>query len=547
MLLALMLLAGSFQVVGAAEIAGRISTTAYGKVIEIVDADAIVVQLTDGRTAYIKLLGVDASTREGGLQYMQDNAFGKQVMLVPDLMAPMQSTGRWSYMYAYLMSESGIAAKESLNQALVRLGYAEVDQNLTFISEYAALSTEQEGAKSKKIGLWDDGKILGTYSSSEKININTATVAMMEETFTGTIPSGLLSNIISFRNNNPFSRVEDIKFVTGMTKEFYDNNNYYMSVITNINSASEKELRSLSYSSDANIKKVLDYRADDDFEDIEELYDEARVTKNYYENNKGFISVDDDTPMVSAVPERTVNINTASKSQIDAISDISSAQAANIVSGRRRGYTYKTLGELKGVAGSFSLDKLNKVSDNLHLYTDINYCTKRELESLFGGFHTSGIITDIMDDRPFDSIDALKAYVSDSEFETFERFIYVDEMDIPDRINLNTAKSTQLEDIGMTAAQRKRIKDKQGEMKKPADIPFDITEFDDEVALYTNINTASRTELESLNAFKSSAIDAIVSYTSSQPFGSEKELYDFLKQEEAEDDYDDVKTFIVLR
>jgi DNA uptake protein ComE-like DNA-binding protein len=96
--------------------------------------------------------------------------------------------------------------------------------------------------------------------------------------------------------------------------------------------------------------------------------------------------------------------------------------------------------------------------------------------------------------------------------------------------NLNTASDTQLISAGFTIVQMNRIIAARL-MADAADIPVDVREIgmDENVTLYTNMNRASVTELKTLHPQMTDEVaESIRLYRQDQPFGSLEEFRAFM-------------------
>jgi DNA uptake protein ComE-like DNA-binding protein len=530
----------AFQTINANQPA-VLTSTVTGRVVEVIDADALAVRLTDGRIMYVRLLGVDASTRHGGLRFMQDSVFGKNVSVVPDYTgsAP-QMTGRYNYAYVFIGSN-----REMLNRTLIRYGFAEADTRYRGISNYNTLASSQSEARSIRAGIWGEGEH-GVFLSNERINLNTASSRILEENMSQDTPDTVIMHIVNHRQRAPFKSVSELKFVPGMTRNLYNSNRHLFSVITNINRAGERELRSLFEGTRENVNKILQYRTRRQFSELTDLFREADVDREFYDRNRHYLAMNDTTVMTHSIPIFVVNVNTATYAQLNAISDVPSALATEIVNSRRTGYTLKTLGELDALH-RLSVTELNALADNLNIYTDVNSATIHELESLYGAAQIQRDINNIEAARPINDINRLRNVLPEERFLRIQKHIYARDLEVPERININTANNDQLRSIGMTSSEASSILSRRGAIHTPSHIPFNISNYDTSVALYTNINMATVRELRSLNAFTENVIAAIISYREDQPFGSRAELEMFFTDQGYLSAYRSVRNFIVVR
>lgn len=539
----------------AATDAGTVGDRKLGLVVDIIDGEAMVVKFGDANV-FIKLIGINTKASEDALDYMTTHVKGKYVWVVTeDLTGTDVQDTKYYSAYVY-MQDTG----EMVNQILLKEGLANLKTSNLVASKYSELNSALSQAKSKKVGIWSTNKTSSSKKSSKSsnskysysgdcININTASSSQLTDL--DGITSTIASNIINYRKQNPFNTVEEIKFVKGMTKDIYDDIYDEITVVTNINEATEKELLTLNGLSQSEVDSIIDYREDEgDFTSLEQFYQKTNLTSSDYNNNKNFISLEDEESIDYTINDSVVNINTASESQIKSAvgSVLSSSEVSYIISNRRNGYTYKTLMELcKLPRNSITEQDVNYIEDNLHVTTDINNATTDELRSLFGSSYSSSDINEIKSKRPFDDIDEIEDIVGSSKFKQIKDFIYVDEYEVPDRTNINLADRSQLEDLSLTSSEVSKLEDKAKDINSAIDLPFNVSDIDNSISLYTNINTASESELETLYDISSSTVSAIVSYREDQPFGSKDEIKQFFEDEDEMSVYRYIANYIVVR
>ena len=80
----------------------------------------------------------------------------------------------------------------------------------------------------------------------------------------------------------------------------------------------------------------------------------------------------------------------------------------------------------------------------------------------------------------------------------------------------------------------------------PSQLPVDVSDYNGKITLYTDINTASKSEIETLGVPESLATD-IGSFVSDQPFGSIDEVKQFFAKHNAASVYQKIGKFIVVR
>lgn len=525
--------------------AGTLSNKKLGIAMDIIDGEALVVQFND-LNMFIKLIGVNTNASQEALQYVNTHVKGKYVWVITeDMPTAAVNDSKYYYGYVYLYDTG-----EMLNDTLIRQGLAELKTSDSFASKYNDLTSSESYAKSKKIGVWQVNKTKSDYYySGNSTNINTATTSELAE-LKG-ITSTIASNIVNYRKENPFNTIKEIKFVKGMTKDIYDGIYDKITVVTNINVASEDELLTLNNLSQSDVDSIIKYRdRDSRFTSLEQFYTKTDLNSSDYENNRHFISLDYEESTDYRIGDIAININTASSSQIRSASKtlINTSTSDKIVSNRKRGYTYKTLMELLKISNiNINAETINKLEDNFNLYTNINNASTDELESLFGSNYSSSDISKIKSERPFGNISELKTILGDTKYNAIKDFIYVDKYDEVDRINLNLATESQIDRLSLTSSQLRQLVNKYKDIDYAEDLPFDVKDINNKISLYTNINIASESELATVYNMSSSLISSIISYREEQPFGSVNEIEEFFEDENDLSFYREIKDFIVVR
>lgn len=543
-LLSLILLL-SVVVISNTAYAGTLGTRKLGIVTQVIDGEAVAVQFGD-MNVRIKLIGVNTNASEKTLEYVTSVVMGKYVwVIVENLYNTNYTSSSYYPAYVYLYDTG-----EMLNTMILNEGLGELNTTYSAAAKYSELVNAQTYGKSKRVGIWQDSSSSSRYTySNDGVNINTATSSQLRA-LSSRITSSIASNIINYRKYNPFNTIEEIKFVSGITKEIYDDIYNEITVVTNINDATEDELLTLAGLTEEDVDSLLDYRDDHKFTSLTQFYTKTDVSSTKYNNNKHFISLDDEDYIDYVVEDKVVNINTASSSQISSAGGtyISSSTADKIVSYRKNGYTYKTLMELCEISSSsITQSTIDKVEDNFHLYTDINNATIYELQSLFGSSYVSSEINKIDDERPFRSISQLKDIIGATKYDKIKQYIYVDDYTEPNRININLASLTQLQKLTLSSSDASKLKNKYKEMDDAGDLPFNVEGINNTIVLYTNINTATEHELESLYNMKASIVSDIITYRNDQPFGSMDEVEEFFEDHNEKSFYNSIKEFIVVR
>ncbi|KAI4453829.1 glutamine-trna ligase [Holotrichia oblita] len=500
----------------------KLNGVAYAKVLEIVDGEAFVAALIpSNQPILIRMIGVDSE--------------GSMVRLEIDVSYRAQEE-RWNLAYVY---KNNVL----INSELLSTGYAIFNTAHTDSSLFAVLQKSQTSAQSSKIGVWAEPEQVMGYYSGKGININTATSAQLSERLG--ISTSIANRIVSYRKENPFRTIKDIKFVNGFTKEMYDKTKYDMVVCTNINLAGEEELLTLAGLTESDVQRIIEYRDNERVTDITVLYSEAVISRSKYNNNLPFISTETSSSITATIPAETVvNINTATSSQL-VWAGFSQNQADYIVE-YRTGYSYKTFEELNKIF-TLSSSSINMLADNISLYTNINTAGTTELISLLGENGTNSLAEDIVEARPFKNISALKEIISEPVYNNVLPYVFITEQE-QSYININTASQQLLINLGLSTGDAATVASSQPDMLTSKGIPSLMFDYDMKISLFTNINKASQQELMSLNSAMTSTVAGdIIAYRNDQPFGNMDEVYDFFESNELLFLYNRIKNFIVLR
>ena len=496
----------------------------FAKVTEIIDGDSLRVQfLSNGRTALVRLIGVDAGGHDNAIPYLSNTILGKTVALYFDDKIPKTTNNRWNNMYVYL-------GNNLVNRDLIYLGYAKANINQQDAALYELLTAGETSARTGEVGVWAvsyDIVVPSLHGVRGDYNINTASRAMLRELFNASLSNGwwvegvwvdsesplsdgywlpgfwregaavfehheLIEAIILCRTRNPFRTVTDLKFVRGMTKEIYDRIYTNINVSTNIITASPKELCTLWNISIYEVNRILRFRGDRFFSSKLDLLENDIIMGYLYSIVEPYIDIINVNKLNFSIPDLVLNVNSADAEELANVG-LFPAEAERIENARLPGYTYKTLGEIGRLLG-FSHETLNSYADNLVLSDSPNY--------YFVG------------------------------------------------ININTATVPQLLSIGLSPAQADAVYLRRGRMITFFDIPeiAGLTGFDDLITLYTNINTASHIELESLSPeLGAMVISELINYRAGQPFGSLEEVSWFFRSRGLSNLYSSFSDYIVVR
>jgi len=533
--LAVILLLAAAMPVAAAESFAVLTGSTAARVEEVIDGDAMRIRLSDGRAALVKLIGVDTMGSTAAHEYLVSQALGADLIVVPDANVP--GDGRWTVVYAY-------RGNETLNGRILQNGLGKLNESHVKASQYQLLSAKQDAARAAQIGIWAESSQAGiTVVGRTQVNINTATSAQLQRYLVG-VTSTLAAAMIAYRDKNPFTTVDEVKFVKGFTKELYDKNRSSMAVATNVKLATYDELLCLKSFTDADVQKIAAHRMRYGLGALRDLVQFELISEEKYNANLPYMALEFTSRISHAIPASVANINTASYTQLMS-AGLTSTQANKLIAFRAY-YSFKSLSELSSVSSLGLTDAtLNTLSDTLRVTTDVNRATKVELQSLFGS-PSSGVklAETLLDNRPFLRLTDVQILLNYATYERIAPFIYIDTF-TASYVNANTATVAQLVAAGIPQAEAEKLHAEAGKMTSPDRIPSAQRVWETYFTLYTNINTASPRELASLSVGMTAAlVDAIVAYRADQSFGSAEEIALFFKSHNKTAVYEECKAFI---
>ncbi|GKX28744.1 hypothetical protein SH1V18_12240 [Vallitalea longa] len=534
------------------------------KVVEVISGEAIKVieenSNSDKSTKLIKMIGIDTDSSMKATEYTYNQLLGKRVMLLPDSNNDtFDKIDRYEYKYVYL------AANKSISEELLELGLAKTDTSFEKAEQYDDLVKAQNMAITENKGVWDNYK---GKKALVGVNINTATSEELMDILDDTT-SEMAYSIVNYRKHNEFNDIKEIKFVNSdFTKEWFDKNRNKMSVVSNIKIASFEELRSLFGNTKIGkelANNIIDYRL---FNTLDSINDIRKVPNMYNKFNdiEEYISLYTLTDYEDKDDVKVINLNTASARQIRRTCTISSKRSYDIVKERdKQGYIFKSLGELEK-KDLLTRGEILYYSDNLSLFTNLNTAKENELLSLFGCIDISDsskekLVDKIIDNKPYVSKKDLdkKNIIPSKYYDMVETYIYASQSELPEYININITdryKAAELFDIDGKEAD-KYIKSRK-KYKFSKYIKFDYEKYASDFTLYTNINTASKYELENIygrvykdNKYQylrlpADIIDDIIDFREDQPFNSLDEVSEIFSNNKKMSFYNNIKDFIVF-
>lgn len=505
-------------------------------VTSVIDADTLIVRTFDNKLCYVKMAGIKTTNLDAGLSYLSNTVLGQSVTLYK---TSISFDGSFNYMNV-------IYKGKDMGEQMVKRGYAVIDRTQSKPTNYVTLLNTEDNAQKNLVGIWqydapnyssitDTGGIYET-TTRDKVNINTATKSQLITMLDG-ITSDVAYNIIKYRADNPFSNQLEIKFVKGFTADMYEKNKDCISVFTNLYTASKFELSSLDNLSNEMVDKIVKYRnknnniSDNAFKDI--------VGINKFNNIVNFIGYESFSSISYIKGINRVNANFANVTYLKN-AGLSTSISNDIIRHKTNGYTYKTLEELTKLEGrDIYLSDIDKMQDNIDLYTDLNLASVNEIKSIFGDKN----IYDIYN-TDFTNIEQIKKYTTTEYYKIIKDNIYINNLKT-NYINLNTASKSELLSLNLSYSDIDKIINSRPIYNSRL-LPFNIANLNNKISLYTNINLASEKELLSLG-LNSSLAFKIKEFTKSNVFGSQEEIKNFFMQNGVGNLYENTKPFIVVR
>jgi competence ComEA-like helix-hairpin-helix protein len=470
----------------------------WARVLQVIDGDALKVQLNDtGEIALIRLAGLSSAGYSEAFTYTVTQLLGRDVLIkLDESIRNATIDGRWTPVYLYNQNVL-------YNRLLLQKGFARVDTIYVNITFYTTFQSDERLARSRSLGMWAPGALYYPSVSRpsytlgyERVNINTATSSQLRNALEGLSVSSAQS-IVSYRENAPYNRVRDVKFSGGINREQYEVFSRIMIICTNINTATEEELRMTGFTASES-RTIIRQRENRPFADTEQLRTANIITSSKYQQLSPYLSIYEEDVLQHAIPLRTADINTADAAELNRVgsqSGITLAKARQIEEGRAHGYTYKSMGEIQKISSiSLTDSQIHQLSDNLLVTPGYDILT------------------------------------------------------VPAFININTATQQTLLETGFSATQASAIRNMRGRMRSGADIPIQLGSLDAYCTLYTNINVTSMFELlslsEEMTAYFASALIDAAAY---QPFGSMDEVSRFFADYDESSLYSRIRSYIILR
>lgn len=524
-----------------------------GDAVRLLDGEVIAFHPIQGDEIWnLKLIGIDTKASEEAYEFVKSNIMGNILVARVQL----DDQGNYyrddaGYYYGHLYINN-----KNINEMLMENGLVDLNEEHKDLNGYAELENKYLFAKENEHGKFGKGAYFNPYT--KKVNIQTATSSELEKILVNT-DYDLASLITKYVKENKINKKDELKFIDPrITNEWLEINNSKLSVMTNINTAEENELRSLFYSYKEKdiVNRIIERRLDSPFTDVEQLKDIKDLSDTFYDKIKHYVGLEYYTSLVDPAI-KVVNINTASESQLKEIEDLSDNHIDRIIKYRNH-YSYKTKEEIKEYPSGMSTSTFNKFEDSFTLYTDVNKATLNELESVFGSVLSISsqrrlYANAIKRERPFKSISEIKEFVPSHIYNQISPYIYVNELKRPTQLNVNLATKTQVMSFfDFTSSEASKFMDYQDDHRIEyfglIDKKFDMEEHQSKVALYTNINEATSEELMLLHKdMNKYIVNKIIEYREDHVFGNKDEFKMLLSAIKNKTIYKDIERYIVVR
>lgn len=525
------------------------------KVIDIIDTDVIKVwyyysDFDQPQIKIIKMIGIDTNNYQEAFDYTLTTLLGSIICIVEDPNSDLfPKVDGLDYEYAYVYKNFD----KTFNEELLEVGYATVNDDFILAKQYNDLVNAQQKAVVNKVGIWN---IPGIYKEPI-LNINLASTDLLREILIDTSDKAI-SNIISYRKDNPFNTIEEIKFADeSLDYKWYEKNKDFLSVVTNINQANIDELRCLfpyAYKRQELAQQIIDYRLFNHFDsitEVKELYDVA----TYYNLFSDFITFIPYNEYIDT-DLKVANLNTCATNDFTEATGLSQLTGKDIIKLREDNkYIFKTVGELTQKNNPLNHYFDFKFIDNLTAFTDINNAYAYELKTLFGLFDNlsdntkDALALKIIDNRPYSSRTQLASIIG-KYYPKIEPYIYAYTSELKESININTASTTYVvKHLSMNSIDAKVYKEyrEKNTYKSVKEINFDLTNYGDKITLYTDVNTASYFELLHLHENMTSEVALeIIEFRSREPITSAEELIDIFNTYGKITVYNDIKDYLVF-
>ncbi|WP_105617949.1 helix-hairpin-helix domain-containing protein [Vallitalea okinawensis] len=527
-----------------------------GEVMEVIDSELFHVYIYEEHdTELLRLIGID--THASAEAYAHVKTFVNQTPVL--FRIQVDSRGDYirdenDFAYAEFLNMSSV----SLNNELLAMGLADLNEDHEGLNNYNQFAETYAFAIDHSIGIHGDGTLINPYA--KKVNINTAS-SMEIDGILKDLDDDLGMKIYTYVKYNKINYMDELKFIDPfITNEWIDVNKDRITLVTNINTAEDYELASLfdSYKGDMIAEEIINHRLEEPFKEIDELINIESISNKIFEEIKPYISLHYEVVYQDTETD-VVNINTASVSQIRSLEYMSEDVAKNIVKYRENNrFSYKSLESLEKLPSTMDMVDFNKHEDSFVIHTDINNAGENELKSLFGSSSlNSSTIKDYADDieenRPFDNINEVKKFIPTQVYEDIEPYIYVNEPENTIKLNINLATEDQLQTyLGLSSEEAHTIVEYTENNKinyyDEINKKVDLSEVNEWITLYTNINTATYDELIMLHEdMTEKIVDRLFEYREESPFASLDELDEFFEEINHFNLYNDIKNFIVFR
>ena len=476
-----------------------------GKVIEVIDGEVVKISLYHQNfnvptIKTVKAIGLRTEASNEAFNYANNRLLGETVFLLEE--ASFQDS-------PYMEANIFVSFNQTYTEEVIERGYGKVDTHYEGSEFYDDFLSSEAYAQLYEIGVWETA----LSERTDRININTASHTLLMNILG--LSTSQAMDVIVYRRENIYNSIIEIMAANDqLDAEWMDANRHLISVITNMNQTSYLELASLlPYGEDE--EKVIDqidyYLRFNEVEEIDDLYDVDGFSRYIYSLD-GFITLEA-MNRVEEANKATVNVNTVGEELFTAVTNLTTNDYKVLALKRKDGYVITSLKELYVLDHVYAEANNYIYGNHLTTFTDMNHAGETELLSLLNATDLPvaaqlQLVDKLIEAMPFKSLEEVKRLINDNEtYDQIDDYIYVNQDDIVDRYNPNTAKEDDLNSL-------------------KADYKGHYTN-------YTNINTASEQMLLDLNeAMTQDLVDDIIDYRRKYPFRNNNDLANLFEDHE---------------
>lgn len=517
------------------------------KVLEIIESNVYKLMVFDSNTPRIetyRLIGVKSNGNQMAYDYSIKKLLNQTVYFLEDTNIPLQNGIRHCYLY--------VDFSVSHNEDLIQKGYAEVDAAYQSAKDYLKYTRSQKLVKELSQGI---------YNFSDKdnggriLNINTASAEQMSVHFGVDVYKA--SSWRARIAGNPINHLFELR---ALDKDFFTQETileYAPSIHlrTNLQDALPYEIASLTAGLADNgfiTDQILKHRFHHDITGVDEL-NKINILPAHRNAIKPYLTFTNHYYNFSG-EEKIVNVNTASAEQIVSALQTNLSQAVILRDYKKtHSYPLRNVEELFKVYFPLNSQALamDRMSDNIHLYTDVNSAGEFEIRSLFGKisiteYQLGNVVKEIVKHRPFADFSAFEKTVGRTYASQMKEFVYFNTLPETDLLNVNTAGKDKIaKGLNLTVNQKNQLNKR---YLSPKELPEFLNKHLDKITLYTNVNRAGYEELLALTPEMTSALAKdIIEGRLGDGYYTLSDVQTIFKKHHLEEVYHRIKNYLILR